>query len=191
MNGGSVPYLAFVALAAGAAAIERRIALGNERRLRSLGAPEIAPAVYRAMVPAYVLDLAGSPIERVALGRASGPILFASMALLFLAAKALKAWVIVTLGRGWTMRVFVPASMPVVAAGPYRFLRHPNYVAVLAEVLAVPLAGGAVLTAAACGLSFVLLLALRVRSEEEALLRLPEYAARLGPRRRFLPGLRR
>ena len=181
-------YMLLVAAAALAAIAERLHALHHERRLRAEGAEEIAPWVFRAMVPVYVLVFPAAIAERALLGRRPPGALAAAMFLLFLAAKGLKLWAIRSLGDLWTMRVFVPRRLRVVTGGPYRYVRHPNYVAVLVEVTALPLAGGAWATAAAAGAAFLLLLRARVAGEERALLRHPEYAERMRGRPRFLPG---
>src|SRR3989442_1792492 len=115
----------------------------------------------------------------------------AAMVVLFVAAKGLKLWAIRSLGDLWTMRVVLSHPLRVVTGGPYRHVRHPNYVAVLFEVTTLPLAGGAWITAAAAGAAFLALLGARVRTEERALLARPEYAAAMGDQRRFVPGGRR
>ena len=88
------------------------------------------------------------------------------------------------------MKVILPRHLRVVTTGPYRCMRHPNSIAVLGEILALPLAGGAWITAAVAGILFTLILVVRVRTEEEALLARPEYAAAMGGKRRFVPGRR-
>ena len=110
------------------------------------------------------------------------------MVLLFVLAKGLKVWAILSLRDLWTMRVILPRRLSVVTTGPYRHLRHPNYVAVVFEVTALPLAGGAGLTAVAAGALIIALVWARVRTEEAALLARPEYAGAMRDRRRFLPG---
>jgi methyltransferase len=88
---------------------------------------------------------------------------------LFLAAQALRYWCIVTLGRRWTTRIIVLPGVPRVACGPYRYLRHPNYLAVTVELVCGPLVFGAWLTALTAGLANAwLLLAVRIPAEEEA-----------------------
>lgn len=181
-------YLPFVAAAVAVALFERRVALRNERRLLLQGGTEVAPAVFAWMVPIYSLHFAAAAWEHVALRRSPAPAVAAAMVLLFAASKWLKWAAVRALGDLWTMRVILPVRPRVAAAGPYRFLRHPNYVAVMGEILALPLAGGATLTAAVFGAAFGLVLVARVRTEEAALLARPEYAAAMGSRPRFLPG---
>lgn len=89
-----------------------------------------------------------------------------------LASQALRWWCIASLGKHWNTRIVVIPGAPLVARGPYRWLRHPNYVAVVAEGLALPLIHGAWITAAAFTvLNAVLLLAFRIPAEERALAR--------------------
>ena len=180
--------IALVAAAAVIAVLERVHACRNESRLLSEGAEEVAPWVFHLMVPVYSLTFPGAVAEHLIMGRRP-PLPFAtSMVLLFLLAKGLKFWAIHSLGNLWTMRVILPRPLVVVTGGPYRFLRHPNYVAVAFEVTALPLAVGAFMTAVAGGALLFALLWARVRTEEAALLARPEYAAAMGQRRRFVPG---
>jgi methyltransferase len=183
----NLAYLAVVLAAAGVSLAERRVALVNERRRRAQGAREIAPWVYGLMLPVYLLHFLLAPLENIVLDRHPAFWLTAAMSAVFLAAKLLKLSVIRALGPAWTMRAYAPEPGAVVTTGPYRLLRHPNYVAVLLEVAALPLLGGAWITAALCGGAFVLLIAARVRSEERALFADPSYAAVMAGRPRFLP----
>jgi methyltransferase len=180
-------YLALVAVAALLALLERLYAHRNERRLRRQGAVEVAPWVFRLMVPVYILIFPAAVGEHLLLHRRPPAVLVAVALLLFSASKLLKGWAVLHLRQAWTMTVLIPPRLRVVASGPYRFLRHPNYVAVMGEVAALPLAGGAWLTALGGAALFGVLLVFRVRSEETALLARPEYAAAMGGRRRFLP----
>ena len=88
---------------------------------------------------------------------------------LFLASKALKTWAVVSLGRRWTYKVLVLPGAPLVTHGPYAFLRHPNYVAVLGELVGMALTMGAVLTGPAATAFFGWLLWRRILAEERAL----------------------
>ena len=118
------------------------------------------------------------------------PPLAIAMTVLVLLSQALRYWAVFTLGARWNVRVIVVPGDAAVTTGPYRYLRHPNYVAVLVEGFSVPLLHGAWLTALAFTLLNTWLLAVRIRCEERALAQHCWYEERLGDRPRFLPGWR-
>jgi methyltransferase len=91
------------------------------------------------------------------------------MLVLVLAAQGLRWWCIATLGKQWNTRVIVVPGMPLVATGPYRWLRHPNYVAIAVEVFALPMVHTAWVTAIVFSLANVALMAVRIPTEERAL----------------------
>jgi methyltransferase len=95
--------------------------------------------------------------------------LAASMFALVLASQALRWWCIATLGRRWNTRVIVVPGLPLVRSGPYRFLQHPNYVAVVVEGVALPLVHAAWITAAVFTVANAALLTVRLRVENAAL----------------------
>jgi methyltransferase len=99
----------------------------------------------------------------------------------------LRLWVIRTLGFGWNVRGRVHAGLRVVDGGPYRYVRHPNYVAVALEMAALPLAGSAPISALLLSVANVLVLVPRVRGEEALLARVPGYQERMGQKPRFIP----
>jgi methyltransferase len=96
-----------------------------------------------------------------------------SMLALAVASQVLRWWCIGTLGRRWNTRVIVVPGLPPVTGGPYRFLRHPNYVAVVVEGIALPLIHGAWITAVVFTVLNAALLRVRIRVEEQALSTLP------------------
>ena len=107
---------------------------------------------------------------------------------LALLAMSLRWWAVRSLGDRWNVRiVYVPGEVPVVA-GPYRFLRHPNYLAVVVELFSLPLVHGAWATSAVFTLLNAGLLWVRIRAEEEALG--PLYAQTFSGVGRFTPGAR-
>jgi methyltransferase len=90
-------------------------------------------------------------------------------AAVFLAAKALKWWAIVTLGTAWTFRVITVPGAPLVSGGPYRVFRHPNYIGVVGELAGVALMTGAALTGPIATIAFCLLMLKRIGIEERAI----------------------
>ncbi|MDF3044791.1 MAG: Isoprenylcysteine carboxyl methyltransferase family protein [Ornithinibacter sp.] len=101
------------------------------------------------------------------------PVLAWSMLTLVLSSQALRWWCIGTLGRRWNTRVIVVPGLAPVTSGPYRFLRHPNYVAVVVEGVALPLVHSAWLTAILFTVANAVLLTVRIRVEDAALSLLP------------------
>jgi methyltransferase len=102
-------------------------------------------------------------------------------------AMALRYWAIATLGERWNTRVICLPETPAVTGGPYRFVRHPNYVAVTLEVAALPLVHSAWITAVVFSAASFFLLRNRIRVEEAALRTHADYDRVLGGQPRFLP----
>ncbi len=88
---------------------------------------------------------------------------------LLIAAQFVRAWVIASLGRYWNTRIVIIPGMTPVVQGPYRFVRHPNYLAVVIELVALPAMCGAYYTAAVFSLANAAVLAVRIPQEERAL----------------------
>lgn len=186
-DGSSILFVCLVAIAIAVVLGERGYSLRNEKRLLRAGGRAVAPALYRIMLPAYSAVFVFSLIEHFGLRRRPSLPWVVVMIALFVASKLLKLWAVLQLRRGWTMNVVVPVDLRVVTSGPYRYIRHPNYVAVLGEVTFLPLAGGAWITALAGGIVFIVLLRARVRAEEAALFEHPAYVAAMAGKHRFLP----
>ena len=104
-----------------------------------------------------------------------------------LAVQPLRAWVLLTLGGRWNARAAVPSAMDVETAGPYAFVRHPNYAVIAVELAALPLAFGLPRLALAATVGNACLLAPRIVEEEAALTQLPGYRAHFAKKARFVP----
>jgi methyltransferase len=171
--------------------IEMTISRRHQRALGAKGADLIPEPIFGAMVALHSGVIAGAAIEVVALHR---PYLAAvgvpALALVVLA-NLLRFWVIATLGVHWNVRVVRSMPLGVVTAGPYRFVRHPNYVAVFVELLALPLVHGAYLTAAAGTLLHLLILGRRVSLEESVLMADEGYRRAFANKPRFIPFISR
>jgi methyltransferase len=140
----------------------------NEKRLRARGATEPPGDVYAVMQWAYPACFVAMAIEG-AIGGPAPPGVPAAGLAIFGAAKALKLWAIASLGWRWTFRVIVLPDAPLVASGPYRVCRHPNYLAVLGELAGVAAIVGAPLAGAAAIVGFGWLIRRRIAVEERAL----------------------
>jgi methyltransferase len=141
----------------------------HERVLRGRGAVEAGAAHYPAMVAVHVAMLGGAAAEVLLCRRPFLPALGWPMLAVVAATMALRYWVVATLGERWATRVLVLPGTPLVAGGPFRFLRHPNYLAVALEVVALPLVHTAWVTALVCGIANLGVLGVRIRVEDAAL----------------------
>jgi methyltransferase len=140
----------------------------QEQALRAAGAIEPADDVYAWMRVAYP----GMFLAMTAEGALAPPActtLVATGIGVFLAAKLLKWWAILSLGRFWSFNVLVLPGAPLVTGGPYRFMRHPNYVAVMGEIAGIALMMRAPYTGAGAAIAFGALLVARIRVEERML----------------------
>jgi methyltransferase len=140
----------------------------NEAALRKRGAVEPPDDVYRTMQWAYPAAFAAMVVEGAWRGPAPAAVLLGGLAIFGLA-KALKMWAIISLGELWSFRVLVLPGRALVTTGPYRVMRHPNYVAVLGEILGVALTVWAPATGAIALAGFAALLRRRIAVEERAL----------------------
>jgi methyltransferase len=166
---------------------EAWISARNSRELIKKGAVEIAPHLLPIMIGIYAIMYIGSWLEFLWFPRENSLLWIVGFGLLFCAAKALKFWAVSSLGPFWTMRVLILPESNVVTSGPYRWIRHPNYVAVLSEIAATPLIAKCYFTFAVVIILFSVTLALRIRKEEAALKEHTNYGDQMIVRRRFLP----
>jgi methyltransferase len=151
--------------------IELVLSRRNTNRLLVRGAYEVAAGHYPLMVLLHAAWLGGLwylVVFRTGAGGTDVKVSWAWLGVLGVL-QVLRAWVIVTLGPRWTTRIIVLPGAPLVSSGPYRFMPHPNYCVVAAEILVLPLVFGLL----AYGLVFSLLNAaalwVRIRAEEAAL----------------------
>ncbi len=149
-------------------ASEALLSSANERRLRARGAIEPEGDVIDRMRFAYPAAFVAMGIEGAIFGPTSRKLLLFGLALFGLA-KALKAWAIASLGPKWCYRVLVVPGEPLVTTGPYRFLSHPNYLAVVGEILSVAMIVWAPITGVLAAIGFGWLMIARIRIEDRAL----------------------
>jgi methyltransferase len=147
---------------------EAVLASVNERMLLARGAREAPQDVYQTMRWAYPLCFIAMAVEGAWRGPSPPAVLLGGLAL-FGVAKALKAWVMATLGPRWTFRVIVMPGAPLVTGGPYRLVNHPNYVAVVGELLGFAAIVFAPVTGVAALIGFGSLMRARIRVEDRAL----------------------
>lgn len=167
--------------------VEAAVSRRNSSALIERGAIDVAPYLLPLMVLLYIFQFAGSVFEYYKASREVSLTWLITFGSIVLAAKALKFWAISSLGSFWTMKVLIVPGSQAVTKGPYRWIRHPNYIAVVTESLALPLMGKAYVTAMSVALVFSCLLFLRIRAEEQALMQYTDYSKTMATKRRFIP----
>jgi methyltransferase len=162
-------FTLLVALVAVERLAELVVSHRNAAWSRCRGGVESGAGHYPVMVVLHTGLLVGALVEAWWRRPDVPAVLAWSMTGLVLASQALRWWCIATLGPRWNTRVIVVPSLPAVGGGPYRWLRHPNYVAVVVEGLALPLVHAAWVTALVFSVLNAALLTVRIRVEDAAL----------------------
>jgi methyltransferase len=180
-------YLAILAALALERVFHLALAARNARRALAAGAVEHGRSHYPAMAAFHALFLISAAAEAVVLKRpfpgALGWIALCGA----LGAQVLRYWSVASLGSRWNTRIIVFPGMEPVVRGPYRFMRHPNYLAVIVEIACVPLIHGCWLTAIVFSTGNAALLRVRILTEEAAMG--PRYALKFDGRPRLVPKL--
>ena len=163
MNGTQLAWIV-IGLVALQRLTELPLARRNTKALLARGAVETGASHYPLIVMLHVLWLLAILLLLPHPTPVHWPLL-----LLFIILQTLRFWVIGTLGVYWTTRIISVADAPLVTSGPYRFLRHPNYVAVVGEIAVLPLVFGEVAVAVIFSLANAVLMSWRIRQEDAAL----------------------
>lgn len=166
--------------------IELRIAEHNRRHLLELGAYEVGAEHYKYIVFLHTAFFLALICEVMLLNR-NLPSWWLYTFTIFLLAQVMRIWCLKSLGHFWNTRIFVVPNAPVIKKGPYRFLRHPNYVVVAIELLFLPLTFGAYYTAVVISFLNVVILLTRIKTEEEALLEVTDYQEVMKNTPKFIP----
>jgi methyltransferase len=166
-------------------AISRR----HQRQLQKQGVRKVPEPHFRLLVLFHGFILVCAGAEVLFLHRPLVPALAISMSVLFVLSNVLRWWVIHTLAGHWNVEVMESARVGVVTAGPYRWIRHPNYVGVVAEVFSLPMIHTAWITAIIATVGYLLLLRSRLKVEDAVLLANPVYRVAMGGKPRFFPRL--
>src|ERR1019366_190146 len=132
-------YLLLLALLAAERVCELFISRRNARRAFAHGGVEVGQSHYRVMVMMHTLFLASCAAESILVVHAISPIVSAIALMSVFGAQFLRYAAVVTLGERWNTRIIVMPGVAPVTRGMYRWIRHPNYVAVAIEIAALPL----------------------------------------------------
>ncbi len=162
-------YFVLVAAVAVERLVELVVSTRHARWAFARGGVEYGAGHFRVMAGVHAALLVACVAEVAVADRPFLPWLGWPMLALVLAAQALRWWCVATLGNQWNTRVIVVPGLPLVTRGPYRWLRHPNYLAVTVEVAALPLVHTAWVTALVFTVANAAVLSVRIPVEERAL----------------------
>lgn len=180
----------FVALLLGTGAMRLVELAVSVRRMRARADAVVAePWLFPAMATLHA-GLVFLPIAEVlAFERPVVPGLAAASIVVLVGATALRVWTLGTIGRSWNVRVVVPEADGIATNGPYRWIRHPNYLVVVLEIAALPLLHSAWIAAIGLSMLNAAVLWHRIRTEEAALMQVPTWRAAMADKKRLVPGL--
>ena len=145
------------------------LAKRNERILKSIGAIEFDKNGYKVIVAMHILFLISLVTENVFFRRKLNDLWFL-FAALFLCVQVLRYWAISSLGVYWNTKVLVAPDHNIIISGPYKYFRHPNYIAVIIEIATIPLIFSCYITAVVFSVINLILLRRRIKIEEEVLI---------------------
>ena len=157
----------------------------NKQRALSRGGVEVGTGQYRVMVAFHTLFIIACAVGATFRGLWFPPFLSVMAWVGEAGAQAIRYWSVAALGERWNTRIIVIPNTPPVMLGPYRYIRHPNYAAVVIEIACIPLIQGLLITAAVFSTANAILLAFRINLEERALGNL--YQTAFCERPRFIP----
>lgn len=185
---GFLLFLAVLTAAGSARLAELALSRRHVGAAAARGARVEREPLFPAMVLLHTLPFWLGPLEVLACRRPFVPALATASVAALVGASALRLWALRTLGERWTVRVVRPSR--VVRSGPYAFVRHPNYAAVILELLFLPLVHTAVWTAAMASAANAVVLSRRIASEEAVLRSVPGYVDAMADKPRFFPSFR-
>ncbi|OMP66064.1 isoprenylcysteine carboxyl methyltransferase family protein [Domibacillus epiphyticus] len=154
--------------------VELVIARRNEKWMRKQGAVEAGAEHYPLIVALHICFFISLAVEVVMMERSLSP-WWPLLLTLFLFAQAGRVWSLFSLGRFWNTKIIILPGAKVVKRGPYRWIRHPNYVIVAAEILVLPLLFQAYYTALVFSVLNAIVLSIRIPTEEKALMKATDY----------------
>jgi len=184
-----ITYLALLLAVAILRVFELRVSRHNQQQLVARGATKLDKPKFRWVVLVHTAVLIGAALEVVFLRRPFFPVLAAVMFAIFLASNAVRLWVVRAMGQHWNVQVVDSTRLGVITSGPFRFVRHPNYAAIIAEMFSLPLIHTAWLTAILGCIGYFAAISQRIAVEEDVLFADPNYRAAFAGKPRFLPGL--
>lgn len=165
--------------------IELLIAKRNARFIKSIGGYEVGKEHYPVILILHITFLSSLFLESIY--RNYLPKYWFVPFIIFVIAQGFRIWTISSLGKFWNTRIYIVPNTNPVIKGPYRYLRHPNYVIVMIEMITIPLIFGAYLTSILFPIINAFVLSHRIKIEEKALIELTNYNIDMVTAPRFIP----
>lgn len=169
-----IVFLSVIGFVIAQRSVELFIARNNETWMRSQGAYEVGASHYPFMVAIHIGFFISLIFEFVILERSLSANFFLFL-VIFLGLQMMRVWVISSLGRFWNTKIIVLPGAHVVNKGPFRLIKHPNYVVVSCEIFIIPLMFGSYFTALVFTILNLIILSIRIPLEEAALREVTDY----------------
>jgi methyltransferase len=185
----TVAYICLLVLVGIERLVEVRISRRNQSKLIEQGVQKIHEPHFRWLVLFHGVVLVAAGAEVLFLHRPLIPALAIPMAALFILSNVIRYWVICLLGGLWNVQIMDSGDIGIVTSGPYRWVRHPNYVGVVMEVFSLPMIHTAWITAIFGTLGYFEILRRRVKIEDSVLMANPAYRNAMGDKPKFFPRL--
>ncbi|WLR53026.1 isoprenylcysteine carboxylmethyltransferase family protein [Bacillus tianshenii] len=166
--------------------LELFIARGNEKWMKANGAIEIGKEHYKWIVFLHIAFFISLLTEVLALERQLSPI-WPLFFVLFVSAQYIRFWSLKSLGRFWNTKILVLPNVNVISKGPYKYIRHPNYLIVTMEIFLLPMMFEAYYTALMFSLANGIILKVRITAEEQGLMQHTNYRTKFTHKARFTP----
>lgn len=167
---------------------ELLFAKSNEKWMKGQGAQEFGRGHYLVIVLMHSLFFVVLLFEKFIFEREISA-LWPFLLIVFVFAQFVRVWALASLGKYWNTKILVMPNVDAIRKGPYRYIKHPNYLVVSIELLVIPLLFGAYFTACLFTIMNVIVLSIRIPAEEKALKELTEYECTFQSCNRFLPNL--
>jgi methyltransferase len=186
MGGCIMVFIIFMGYLVTQRLVELWIARNNERWMKQRGAIEVGKEHYPLMILLHMSFFLGLFFEVQFFERGLSTF-WHILLLLFILTQFLRIWALTSLGRYWNTKIIILPNSLIVKKGPYKFIRHPNYIIVVIEILIIPLLFQAYWTALVFSVLNAWMLAIRIKVEERALIRETDYTSHFDKLSRFSP----
>lgn len=185
----TVAYICLLVLVGIERLAEVAISRHNQSKMKAQGVQKVREPHYPWLVLFHAVILVAAGAEVLFLHRPLIPALAISMLALFILSNLIRYWVIYLLAGLWNIQIMDSGRVGIVTSGPYRWVRHPNYVGVVLEIFSLPMIHTAWITAVVGTLGYFEILRRRLKIEDRVLMANPAYREAMGDKPRFLPRL--